>query len=168
MTLAQIEQLINQGRYEEATDAGKDLLAMKPELKFEVARLRSYMFSRQAEYSAAIEELSSIIKAGEATLGDYDKAAFWALYDGQFHKALDWYLIALKMGEEQNETWFRSGELDRIAYIYMELGEYENAMSFLDKLESDGDDGPFLIPHKGFCALKQLRDEIRRRAADRK
>lgn len=170
MNLETIKSLIKERRYDEALDACKQLAESQPELKYEVMRQKSYIYAGRAEYKAAVAELSSIIDAGEADIGNYDSAAFWSLYDEQFKQALDWYLIALKMGEEQNESWFRSNELCLIAYIYMKLGEFEKAISFLDKDESDDKDSSFLIPIPnegivGICEVKQLRDEIRRRSA---
>jgi tetratricopeptide (TPR) repeat protein len=166
MKLEHIEALKKEKRYAEALIACDDMAVNNPELIHEARRQKSYIFSRQAQYSAAVHELSSIIETGGATIGDYDSAAFWALYDGQFKQALDWYLIALKMGKEQNEAWFRSNEVFLIAYIYMELGEQEKALAFLEKGEAESaDGGPFLIPNKGFCEIQQLREEIQRRTS---
>lgn len=164
MTLEQIKILIQERRYDEALEACEKENTGNSELNYEIHRQKSHIYSRQAKYQNATSELEAIIKAGVATLGDYDSAAFWALYDGQIKKALEWYLIALDLGEEQNESWFRSNELCLIAYIYMELGEFEKALEFLDESEKESD-GSFLIPNKGFCERNQLRDEIRLRSS---
>jgi tetratricopeptide (TPR) repeat protein len=168
MNLETIKSLIKERRYDEALEACQQLTQSQPELRFEVMRQKSSIYARRAEYNAAVKELSSIIDAGEADLKDYDSAAFWSLYDGKLEQALSWYLIALKLGEEQNRDWFKSNELCLIAYIYMELEEFEKAESFLDKDESDDKDTTFLIPNKGFCEVKELRNEIRRRATEGK
>ncbi len=162
--LTDIRKLIQQAKYVEAL-AACDLLLNQPELLFDVLRQKSHLYSRQGSYELAVRQLSQIIDSGEATISDFHSAAFWALYDRQLKQALDWYLIALKMGEDQNETWFRSNALHLIAYIYMELGEFEKAIYYLDKDESDEKDSSFLIPYIGFCEVKQLRDEIRLRAS---
>lgn len=167
MKLEIIKSLIKEKRYDEALVACEKLMVSQPELKYDVMRQKSYIYTRRAEYKAAIKELLSIIDAGEARLGDYDSAAFWALYDGQFDQALEWYFVALRMGEEQNETWFRSNELYLIAYIYMELGKFEESLHFLDKDISQDKNASFLIPNKGFCEVEQLRNEIHRRASEK-
>jgi tetratricopeptide (TPR) repeat protein len=168
MNLETIKSLVKEKRYDKALEACEQLMQSQPESKFEVIRQKSSIYARRAEYSAAVKELSSIIDAGQADLKDYDSAAFWSLYDGKLEPALGWYLIALKLGEEQNRDWFKSNELCLIAYIYMELGEFEKADSFLDTDESDDKDTSFLIPNKGFCEVKELRNEIRRRATEGK
>jgi tetratricopeptide (TPR) repeat protein len=164
--LTDIRNLVEQRKYAEALAACDDLSLKQPELLFDVLRQKSNIYSRQGNYELAASELSQIIDSGEASIGDFHSAAFWTLYSGQFKQALDWYLIALKMGEDQNETWFRSNELHLIAYIYMEVGEFDKAINnYLDKDDSDDKNSSFLIPIKGFCGVKQLRDEIRRRAS---
>ena len=163
MSLETIKSLIKQRRHDEALEACNQLTESQPELKYEVMRQRSYLYAGQAEYRAAVKDLSSMIDTGQANLSDYNSAALWALCDGQLEQALEWLLIALKMGEEQNEEWFRSEELCLVAYIYMELGEYEKAMSFLNKDESDDKDTSFFVPNKGFCEITDLRAEIERR-----
>lgn len=169
MNLEVIKSFIKERRYDEALDACQQLIQSQPELKYHIMRQKSYIYAGRGEYKVAIAELSSIIDADKADIGDYDSAAFWSLYDEQYKQALDWYLIALRIGEEQNRDWFRSNELCLIAYIYMKLGEFEKAISFLDKDESDDKDSSFLVPIPnegivGVCEVKQLREEIHRRA----
>lgn len=173
MDIEAIKSLIKGGQYDEALEACQQLTENRPELKYDVLRQKSYLYSRQGKYKAAVNELSSIINTGEARISDYHLAAFWALFDEQLKSALDWYLITLQLGEDQNETWFRYNTLCSIAYIYMKFGEYEKATFFLDKVESDDEDPSFFIPLPnegilGRCEVQQLRNEIKRRAAEEK
>lgn len=165
--LTEIQKLILEAKYDEALAACDDLSQNHPELLLDVLRQRSHVYSRQASYELAVDQLSQIIDSGEATIGDFQSAAFWALYDGQLKRALDWYLIVLKMGDDQNEKWFRSNALSLIAYINMELGEFDKAIYYLDEVATDDKDSSFLIPIIGFCEVKQLRDQIRLRAVEK-
>jgi tetratricopeptide (TPR) repeat protein len=162
--LPDIRNLVEQRKYDEALAACDDLSINQPELLFDILRQKSNIYSRQGNYALAARELSQIIDVGEASLSDFHSAAFWSLYDGQVEQALEWYLIALQMGEDQSETWFRPNVLHLIAYIYMELEEVDKAIYYLDKDKSD-DDSSFLIPIKGFCSVRQLRDEISLRSS---
>ncbi len=166
MDLELIKSLIKERLYDQALNFCQQLAARRPDLKYAVMRQKSYIYTARAEYKAAVAELSSMIEADQANLGDYHSAASWALCDGQLEQALEWLLIVLKMGEEQNEEWFRSSALCLTAYICMELGEYGEAMSFLDKDESADKDSSFFVPNKGFCEVTDLRAEIQRRAFD--
>ena len=166
MNLETIKSLIKGRLYEEALDACKQLSESSPKLKYEVMRQKSFIHTHRAEYKAAVKELSLMIEEGQAELRDYHSAAFWALHDEQFEKAREWFLITLRIGEEQNDEYFESDSLFLLAYIYMELGEYENAMSFLNKLEPEERDDSYLTPNKGFCELSDLRNEIERRGAE--
>lgn len=174
MNLETIKFLIKDRRYDEALNACQQLTESQPQLKYDVMRQKSYLYSARGEYKAAVGELSAIIEAGKARIGDYDSAAFWALFDEQYKQALDLYLTALKIGEEQNESWFRSHELSLISYIYMKLGEFEKALSFLDKFEAEEpQDTTFLVPVPnegilGLCESKELRGEIQRRMIEGK
>lgn len=163
MNLKEVKKLIKKKRYDKALHTCERLMNEHPELRYELMRQKSWVYSRRAEYKNAVAELSTIIDEGEATLSDYDTAAFWALHNGQFHQALEWYLIALNLGKEQNREWYKSNELYLIAYIYMELGEYEKALTYLNKDDTRDKDGSFLIPNKGFCEVNHLRNEILRR-----
>src|SRR5690606_22702962 len=126
----------------------------------------SHIHSSQGLYKEAVDDGLLVIEAGEADVGCYDTTAFWALFDGQLERSLKLYLIALKMGEEQDDSWFRSNELFLIGYIYFKLGDFKKAASFLDKLEDDDKESSFLVPIPeegilGQCEVMQLYEEIR-------
>jgi tetratricopeptide (TPR) repeat protein len=172
MNLEAIKSLVKERRYVDALAACERLTAIQPELKYEVMRQKSYIYAARSEYKAAIKELSFIINDGKADIGCYNSAAFWALFDEQYEQALGWYLIALKLGEKQDDTWYRSNELFLTAYVYLRLGKYEEAISYLDKLEPDDKNSSFLIPMPneglvGDCKVKQLRDEINSRMIEK-
>jgi hypothetical protein len=165
MNLETIKLLIKNRQYDDALTTCNELTESHPEFEYEIMYQRSHVYAARGNYKDAVKELSLIIDAGKATLGNYDTAAFWALFDEQLEQSLDWYLIALKMGEDQDESWFRSNELFLISYIYFKLEEFEKAISFLNKLEVENTNSSFLIPipNEGIvaeCTAKQLLEEI--------
>jgi tetratricopeptide (TPR) repeat protein len=168
MLLGNIKSLINGRNYVEALEECEKVVASNPELSFELKRQKSKIFALMGKYREAVEESAAIIDGGTAILADIHLAAVWALFDHQFVRSLDWFQLVLRIGAEQNNTWFKSDAICQIAYISMELGNYEISLDFLRQLESDFSNESFLIPNVGFGSVKELGCEIRRRIAEKK
>jgi tetratricopeptide (TPR) repeat protein len=166
MELKQIETLAKQKRYQEALSGCERLLREAPEKKADILRTRAHVFARSGDYQHAVVDWKAIIEMGEATIRDYYRGADNALFAGQFAQAASWFQEVLRLGEEQNEDWFKSASYFLLAYAQMELKQYTEALASLNKAIAIEADVSMPLPDMcGMCNSQQLREEIERRKA---
>lgn len=163
MTIQEIKELIGQSRYDEAYEECEKLLVESPAQKNEILRTRAHGYARSADYANSVRDYEEVIASPGAQDSDFYLAAFNALYTEDYLKAEKWFNTVLKNGEENNETWFRSATLFYLSYINMELGNYDKALMFLDKLIEMESDGNLPLPEVGMCSGAKLRTEIESR-----
>ena len=161
----EIERLIKKREYDEALAACEEILGDSPDTLPEICRLRSWAFTSQADYRSGINELVQIIDCGKATIGDYHSAAFWSLYDEQYTQARKWFTTVLERGQLEGNDWSTSSAVFYLAYAYMELGDYHQAITTLDGDRSKPSDSRVLLPNAGAITRDELRQEIQRRAS---
>ncbi len=163
MKLKEIETLIQQKRYDEALSKCEELLEIEADRKSDILRQRSKIYALIDNYELAIIDYETIFSTGEGKIADYYLAAYWGLHSESFTESLEGFLIVLKMGDEQNETWFKSASFFYIAYIQMELEHFDEADLYLEKAANVESNVAMPIPDVGMCNAMQLREEILRR-----
>lgn len=164
MDLKRIDLLGKQKRYEEALAECEKLLQETPEKKVDILRARAHVFARSGDYQHAVADRIAILEMGEATIRDYYRAADNAIFAGQFALAAGWFREVLRIGEEQNEEWFKSASYFLLAYAQMELGQYPEALTSLNAAIAIESDVSMPLPCMcGMCSPQQLGEEIRRR-----
>lgn len=164
MKLEEVSVLIENGRYDEALTECENLLFNSPEQRIEILRVRAYAFARSDDFESSLKDHESIFQTEKATIRDFYLAAFRALYATEFEKSLDWFTEVLRLGKQQNVTWFLSATLFYLSYVQMQLRDYVKAIEYLnDAVLAEADIG-LPIPEIGMCGNEQLREEIERRA----
>lgn len=162
--LKSIERLRKARRYEEALSECDNLLKEESSSQIEILRTRARIFVGLDDYERATQDYLTIIDAGEGELKDYYLAANYALYAGKFGAAAAGFRELLRLGDEQNEIWFKSAAYFLLAYTLMELGQYREAIMSLDNAIAVEADVAMPVPLAcGMWSHQQLREEIKRR-----
>jgi tetratricopeptide (TPR) repeat protein len=168
MDLKQIKSLADQRRYDQALAECEAFIESIPENKADALRTRAYIFALMGDYQRALRDREMIIDMGEGTIRDYYRGADNALSAGKFTQAATWLNEVLRMGEEQNETWFKSASYFLLAYAQMEVRQYQEAIANIDRAVAIEADVAMPLPGiSGMCNQRQLREEIMRRQAQR-
>lgn len=165
MTLAEIEALAKQDRYDEALDECGKLIELFP-CDLDLIRMRAYVFARSGDYNSALRDRKKILAKDGTQLKDYYLTANNALEIRDFRQASDLLDKLLSLGREQNEFWFESAAFFLQAYALMELEEYNNALICLEKALNVDPNCSLPLPGIGFCTANQLRNEIESRILD--
>jgi tetratricopeptide (TPR) repeat protein len=166
--LKRIDKLAKEHRYEEALGECNKLLKEVPMAQLDILRMRSRIHARCNDFEQSLIDFSMIVETGEATIRDYYSAADCALSAGKFAQAASCYKEVLRLGEEQNETWFRSASFFLLAYAQMELGQFQEANQNLDSAIAAEANVAMPVPSMcGMCTHQQLREEIRHRMNSR-
>ena len=165
MKLAQIRGLIEGRQYDEALRECDILLGETSETNLDVLRVRSYGLARSGNFYRSVEDHRTICASNEATMKDYYKAGFDALYAGEFATAIEWFQEVLRLGDEQNDEYFKSASLFYLSYAFMEVSNYKDSIHFLNQAVEIESDVAMPIPIVGMCHNSNLRDEIERRCS---
>lgn len=164
LKLEKIRFLTKQKLYNEAFVECEKLLNELPERKYEILRIRASTFARSGNYAGALQDYKTIIEDGEGTISDYYLAASRSLYAEQFAKAIMYFLEVLRLGEEQDDAWFKSATYFYLSYTQMELSNYREANDYLDEAVKQSPDIALPIPKVcGMLSHFELRKEIHRR-----
>ena len=163
MDFKEIKFLAEHDRYDEALEQCEKLFADFPESKADILRTRAYVFARKGDYPNALRDREAIFAMGTGGIRDYFLAGNNALFAGRFLQASNWLNEVLRLGEEQNETWFKAGSYFLLAYAQMELGNYSEADANLKTAMSVEPRCAMPLPGLGMCDESRLREQIRRR-----
>jgi tetratricopeptide (TPR) repeat protein len=167
MDLKEIKTLAEKDRFDEAIAKCEEILRGHCESKADVLRVRAYVYSLWGHYDKAIQDRESILRMGQGILRDYYLAGDNALTLGNFVQASVWLEEVLRLGQEQSENWFESAACFLLAFAKMELGDYEEAISNLDRAVDVDANCAMPLPGLGTWDHNRLRNEIRRRAQKR-
>lgn len=163
--IEEIRQLIKSSVYAKAIEKLNSLSINNPELTCEIQRAWAYLYSRQGNYSSAVEAYSVIINFGKAESKDYYLGAFWSIYNKDFQRAYDWLLLSLEKEKEENEKWFERSNIFYLAYTSMELKKYDEALKHIKVFNQtvNADNDECFVPICGLISGKQLLSEIQKR-----
>jgi len=164
MNLKKIKTLAELERYDEALSKCEEFLKVHPEKKLDVLRARSYVFALQGNYENALKDREGILEIGEASIRDYYLAGDTCISLSKYVKACAYLREVLRLGHEQNETWFEASAYFLFAYAQMELGHYEEAIVSLRSAISIDPNCAMPLPGIGMWDHSQLEKEILRRA----
>jgi tetratricopeptide (TPR) repeat protein len=167
MELKHIKAIAEKGEYDRALTECEKLLRGPGPKKTDILRTRAYVFALSGDYGNAVKDRQAIMEMGEATVDDYFLAANNALSAGNVKRASVWLKEVLRLGEEQNETWFKSASLFLLAYSEMELRQFSNAHLSLSRAIAIEPACAMSLPGMGMCNHKKLEDEIRKRRDQR-
>ena len=167
MNAKQIRALADRKQYLDALAECENSLRTGNEDHLEILRARAYVLSLMENYGAALEDWYRILETGEQQIRDYFLAANDALYAVDLTKAITWLGDVLRLGKEQNVTWYASSAHLLLAYAQMELGQYGEAIQNVNKAEAEEADCAYPIPDVGMCSVNQLRAELERRGRAR-
>jgi tetratricopeptide (TPR) repeat protein len=141
------------------------LLAKHPEWRADLLRSRAYVFAHRGMYEAAIADREALIGSGEGILRDYYQLGDNALSAGRFADASKWFQEVLRLGTEQNESWFDAAALLLLSYSQMQLGHLYEAAQYVEKAIALESDCAMPVRGEGLVAGQALREEITRRIA---
>lgn len=166
MSLKEIKSLAEQARYHDALTECTKLFQDPQANKADVLRTRAYVFALSGDYERAIRDRETIFSMGEGTIRDYYLAADHALSSRDFAQTCAWLNEVLRLGEDQNEAWFKSAAHFLLAYAQMALGQYEEAIANLDRAVVVESSVAMLTPELGMCNQDRLRQEILKRQSN--
>ena len=161
--IREIKALADQGEFDDALTKCNFLLAQMPEMRSDILRIRAYVYSLQGMYEQAIDDRNELIGSGDGMLRDYYLLGDNSLSLGRFADASKSLQEVLRLGAEQNETWFDSAALLLLSYAHMELGRLQEAIQCLDQAIDKDPECAIPMPGQGMVSHQQLREEINRR-----
>lgn len=161
-----IKALAEKGESDEALAQCNALLTELPESKAGILRLRAYIYARRGMYEEAIADREMLISGGNGILRDYYQLGDNSLSAGRFADASKWFHEVLRMGAEQNETWFDAAALLLLSYAQMRLGQLHEAEKNLEKAVAIDPECAMPVRGEGTLTHQSLRDQIRRRAGN--
>jgi len=161
--IARIKSLANRRDYGEALAACDALLQSGSGDSADVLRVRAYVHSRTGNFDSAIDDYRALLVSGKAQLRDWYLAADNALEAERYQDAAEWFSEAIRLGDLQGETWFRSASLFYLSYCRLMAGDPEEAMSMLSSATSLDPDIELYLPGLGACSAGKLQAEIRKR-----
>ncbi len=162
MDVRQIKSLADKRQYEAALAECEKLLHESEDCNPDVLRVRSYVFALRGDYQRALQDREAVFEMGEGTIKDYYLGADDAISAGNFTLAAKWLNEVLRLGEAQNEIWFESATYFLLAYVYMKLGQYQEAIINLDNAHAIESDIAMPLPGLGMCDHNRLREEIKK------
>ncbi|MHC1727571.1 MAG: tetratricopeptide repeat protein [Syntrophobacteraceae bacterium] len=165
MDLKEIKALAESGRFDEAIAKCEKILDGSSEKMVEILRVRAFVYTLWGHYDKAKEDREAILGTGQGVLSDYYLAGDNALSSGNFSQASFWLREVLRLGQEQNENWFESAAYFLLAFAQMELGNYREAISNLDRAVHIDPHCAMPLPSLGTWDHNLLRTEIQRRAS---
>lgn len=163
MSLQRIKSLTNKAQYDEALAECENVLKSGSDPNIDVLRQRAHIFALQDDYLNALRDEEAILATGDGALKDYYHSANYALHAGELEKSVHRLKDLLRLGEEQGEDWFKSAACLLLAYAYMELGNYAEAIHNVDSAMAVEADCAMPLPEVGMCSADQLKKEITRR-----
>ena len=156
----QVNALAEQGRLDEALAQCDFLMTQHPEWKADISRLRAYTFARQGMYQEAISEREALISSGGGMLRDYYLLGDNLLSAGCFVEASECLQEVLRIGALEKETWFDSATLLLLAYTQMRLGQFQLAISYLDRAVAIDPECAMPVDGEGMLTNQDLRSKI--------
>ena len=163
MDVKSIKKLAEESRFDEALNRCDDLLKTFPERESKILRTRAYVYALMGNYEKALADREAVLEIGQTTLADYFRAGENALSLGRHDQAIVWLNETIRLGVQQNETWFGSATYLLLAHAQMELGHYEEALVNLDHAINMDQKCAMPLPGLGMCDTECLRAEIYRR-----
>lgn len=160
MDLKKIKSLAEEEKYEQALEECNEYLKKFPDRKADILRVRAYTFSLLGNYESALQDRKIIFEIGESTIKDYYLAANNALSLGEYKQACIWLDEVLRIGKDQNETWFDSGAYFLLAYAQMELKCYKEAINNLNNAVCCDPNCAMPLPNLGLWKHDRLKQEI--------
>jgi len=159
--IAEIKMLAERGDLETAMKRCNHLLGTPSASTIDLLRLRAYLHALAGQYTQAVADREEAFKTGADTIRDYYLAADNALSAGLWEKAENWFGQVLRLGEKENEKWFRAASFFLLAYAKMELQQFSSAREALGlAIEEEPD---ISMPVPGLCGMlsaDQLSAEI--------
>lgn len=158
--ISRIKFLANKRRYDEALALCDKLYCQESGDYIDILRARAYVHSMSGNYDCAIRDYRIILESGEAELGDWYLAADNALEAERYTDAVELFSEVIRLGELQNNTWFRSAALFYLAYGLLMTGKPGEAMNSLSLAVSMSPDIRLYLPRLGVSDAERLRVEI--------
>lgn len=152
-----IKDLIRKRSYDEAFHLMENLLRDDETMLFEICRLKSWAFSRQANYRSGWEAILPVVESEHALIADFHTAALWSLYDDQLDRSREWFLQVIHKGVEQNNLWFESSAYFYLAYIYAKLRDPLKAKNYLEMSGDVNNENRIVVPQEGALNRRELR-----------
>ena len=120
-------------------------------IKIKIYRCKAEYSYFQEDFNASEKYCDKIIKISQDSPGTLDLIQAYNIkgiinnYRGNYVEAVNCYLCGLECGDEYNIKNFKCSINNNIAYLFIELGQYENAIKFLKKsiktIEKQGEKG---------------------------
>ncbi len=159
-----IKLLVKENKYDEALSVCKAMLEYcdlndRPE----ILRMRAYTYSHMGDYLRALTDREEVLQLGECTLKDLYLTADNALNLGEFKLASSVLKDLLELGAKQNEHWFDSAAYFELSYAQMELGNYKESLTNLEKAIDVEPNCAMPLPSQGMVGYEKLKREITRR-----
>lgn len=158
-----IKKLAEAGKHDDAISQCNELLDKAPEWRADVLRLRAYSYALQGMYEEAIADRETLINNGEGKLRDYFLIAYNSLSAGRLEDASNWFKEVLRIGAEQNETWFESTSWLLLSFSQMQLGHLDEAEISVARAAAIEPDCSMPVHGKGMVTIQDIRGEIQRR-----
>lgn len=159
--IAEIKTLAERGDLDTAMDRCNRLLDASPSSTADLLRLRAYLHALAGHYAQAVADREDAFEKGADSIRDYYLAADNALSAGHWEKAANWFGQVLKLGEKENETWFRAASFFLLAYAKMELQQFSSAREALSRAIEEEPDISMPVPGLyGMVSSDQLSAEL--------
>ena len=160
MNMQQIKNIAKQGEFEKALEECENHLSNGLTEKVEVMRARSHVYTLMRNYEKALSDREAVLELEDCAIRDYYLAADCAIINESYDKAYVWLMDVLRLSDEEGEDWFLSAANFLLAYVQMKLGNYPDAIKFLDEAVLIEADCSMHIPEYGMCSSSLLRSEI--------
>jgi tetratricopeptide (TPR) repeat protein len=155
-----VDLLVKQGLLDEALAQCDFLIVQHPEWRVDIIRLRAYTYARKGMYPQAISEREALIESGDGMLRDYFQLGDNLLSAGRFAAASESFQEVLRLGAEQNESWFESAALLLLAYAQLRLGQLQLAIVYLDRAVAINPESAMPVHGEGMLTHQDLRIKI--------
>jgi tetratricopeptide (TPR) repeat protein len=161
--ISKIRTLIAERHYGEAITACEKLLEISPNQSIQAFRALASVYARTGAYTEEAKYRQKVLDSDEVSIQDFYLAAENALKRGEYEKATILFGQVLTLSAELNESWFLAGTYFLLAYAYLNMDDFDQALQYLDLAADQDPDISMPLPgKKGMSSNHELREEIER------